>query len=476
MFQEWLNRSVRYRQDVLGLSSEDILDYLWVIPIKPTDTTWDLSTVKRNRFNACFVIFDQGDALYYVTFKQLQGVIGRHLLQPIGTIQYLLFPWETSTTLFTPLKESCNYRITWLHDLAIPGGASQLADEVALPRIEARLRARTIAQLDPMDASTRGFCDLLFDLCSEQPQLAKKRAELEQLAFLDATARLSEKATLKWLRDNGMNLQQQWVAVTDRDLESFLQRFPNVEHPSELPRGCFEVPYEDAVTTQLPIYGPNGTCHLTYRDMPAWAWRHYERFKEVTRKICANSRDDIIRADPRMSYLMGAVVANERDIRKDKTLRLSSSSVNCVVAQTNAPVKDIEDLVKRQACPGCLLDKLAEREDKVHYKDAERTNLVSQLRNGKVPLNVVAEVFDGDRHTWDYEHYYKAPYAARPCAEFIENARNNAPSTIHCRYGDQENPQEVCAGKFQELHGSKWKPGSVLKYPFQWMLWVFLRK
>lgn len=306
-FQEWLERSKRYRQDVLGLpsSDDDILSHVWVIETTAR-ASWDISAEyarAHHRFSAAYVIFvirDQG--VYFVTYKQAQGFISAPLLKPIGTIDYLVFPWEVSASAVTARwKTSCAYRVTWLHDLA---PTTRQTDEVSMANVEKRLRARYISELDVADAASRGFCDLLFSLCHEYPHLGKKRAELEQLCFWDATSRLTEKATLRWLRDNGMDLTRHWVPCTTRDVQAFLERFPDdVETPYELPSGCFELPYEDA-PSEMPIYAPNGTCHLTYRDMPGWAWKHYERFKENLKRI---PKDDLMSSDARLGkFFLGS--------------------------------------------------------------------------------------------------------------------------------------------------------------------------
>lgn len=301
-FEEWLERCKRYRQEVLGLDG-DISSHIWVIK-GSTETSWDLSVQYQrdhHAFSAAFIIFCLDDGLFYVTHKQAQGVITRALLKPIGMIDYLVFPWETQQEPLRVLRDTCRYRITWMHDAA---PTDREPEDLNMANVEKRLRARDISELNPCDAASRGYCDVLFELLTDYPHLGKKRAEVELLSFWEETSRLSEKATLKWLKANGVDLHQYWVPPTTRDIQLFLQRFPDVAHPNELPSGCFEMPYEDAPSSAWPLYR-GGTCHLTYRDMPAWAWQHYERFKERTKRMCAEKRDAIIESDERIRYLLG---------------------------------------------------------------------------------------------------------------------------------------------------------------------------
>jgi hypothetical protein len=477
-FQEWLSRCKRYRSDILGLDNDDIEDHLWVIEdLRQGHDGWDVSVTARKHyhfFSATYVIFHLDTGLYYVTYKQTQGLITRATMKPIGLIDYLLFPWEDNQAPGeTFVKHACHYKVTWT--------VQQIQDEpLRMADVEKRLRARFITQLDHTDAVSRAYCDLLFALCKEYPKMGLKRAELEQMAFWDATNRLTERATLRWLRDNGFDLHKHWVQPTARDMQHFLQRYPDAVHPSQLPTGCFELPYEDASGPGWPIYGPHGSCHLTYRDMPAWVWRQYERFKEQTRIVCSNKRDDILSMDARFKFLMGAVLANERDVKSDKQQRVSSSTSGSGSTNTRlADVTDIEDLLKTGACPGCLVNKMDGYRN-AHYKNMERTGLVSNLRNGKIPIEVVARLFEddqGETYWGEYKAYYNSSYAAQPCSVYIANARNNAAGTIHCAYAQESNPQEMCAREFANRHPSKYKQGKdTLKYPFQWLLWYFMRR
>jgi hypothetical protein len=477
MFQEWLNRCKRYRADILGLDNSDIEQHLWVIEdLCQGHEVWDVSVAARkdyHYFSATYVIFALDDGLFYITYKETQGLVTRAIMKPVGLIDYLIFPWEVDGVSVSTKAHSCHYKVTWL--------ARQLENEpLRLQVVEKRLRARYINQLDHTDAVSRAHCDVLFALCKEYPKLGLKRVELEQMAFWDATNRLTERATLRWLRDNGFDLHKHWVEPTARDIQHFLQRFPDVSNPSELPTGCFELPYED-VHGSWPIYGPRGTCHLSYRDMPGWVWKQYERFREQTRVICANKRDEILSADERFRYLIGAVIANERDVQNDKQQRVASITLSSPSNTRLADVKDIEDLLKTGACPGCLVNKMQGHQT-AHYKNMERTGLVSNLRNGKVPLEVVGTLFtngQGETYWGEYKAYYNSPYAAQPCSVYIENARRNAAGTIHCTFAQESNvnPQEACAQEFARRHPNKYKQGKdTLKYPFQRLLWYFMRK
>lgn len=174
-------------------------------------------------------------------------------------------------------------------------------------------------------------------------------------------------------------------------------------------------------------------------------------------------------------FLMGALMANEKDIASDKRQRVATPSSSTGRGREN-PVGDIEDLMASGACPDCLVRSMTDYRNK-HYKMAERTQLTAQLRNGKVSLDTVGKLFQEDgKPYWDYAAYYNAGYAGQSCAVFIANARNKTLETIQCPLvATESNPQEACAARFRERFPTKWKPGSSLRYPFQWLLWFLLR-
>jgi hypothetical protein len=462
LFSEWLGRSQHYRKDVLGLPSDDILQHIWHLKVYTSDSAWDVSQEMKlhcHKFNSTFVIFEDENGLYQMSWKQLKGCRGfveRPQLKPIGMIDYLIFPWELNDKpkYHHPLPR---YRVTCLQDLE--------TYQVRMDNVERRLKARIVAELDPMDSGTRGFCDMLFELCDVFPYLGKKRAELERLAFLDAVKVTDEDICFKWLDSSSC-----WITTpTVEDVQSYVERFNNPEEEEPISR-CLVVPYEDCPNANIPIHA-GGLAHLTFRDIPEWAWQQYERFKQHVHCVVESQKDALL-SDQRVRYLMGALIAHEKDFKQKGNIRLVNGPSVPVAMNVSG---DIEDLFATGSCPPCLRNVMQDYRER-HYKDAERVNLVSQLKSGRVPLTVVHTLFHEDKSSWDYEYYYNAGYAARPCSDFILNARQNNPCTIHCPYANSASPQQSCMEEFQRVLPKKWRSRSNLKYPFQWFLWYFLRK
>lgn len=456
-FKGWLEKAQDFRTSVLNLPSGDMMHYIWCLTVTQ-GTEWDVSLEHRHMFNSSIIIVlnQSEDILGHLTWPQLvqaNGVIHQRHLKPLE--DYVIFPWETQEISLSVPKTPPKYRMTWLHDLA---GTREMFDSVQMHRVERRLRARTLLELDEADAATRGFCDLLFEVFGDA-RLAQKRRELERLAFLDAMRNVTERNVIIWLHDNGFDLARYWVPATVQDNQCFIEKFQIQPHELHLmPKGCFEVPYEDFPGSHLPIYGPQGTAHLTYRDVPEWAWQHYERFLQHMKRIAPS----IDKTDERFRYLLSAVAANERHFQATNRQPLMSDKT--------ADISDIEDLFKSKALPPCLQRTLEGYSEK-HYKDKERTQIVAQLQAGKVPLSVVAKIFNEDKSTWDYEYFYNAQYGGHTCATFISNCGSG---TIQCPF--KENHQMACHQEFIRLHPNKVKQSDELKRPFQWLLWYFLRK
>lgn len=463
-FQEWLLTSKHYRVDVLGLSP-DVEQHLLIIHTNNAQGPWDISVQLKeyNKFSASIIFFvlDGKTLLGYVTWEIAAGVypsgygVIKHLKQ-IGTVQYVVFPWEVELEqhLFKRVEQVPAYRLTCLGDIS----SLNILGNVRMDLVERRLLAETLLEIDTSDAGSRGFVDMLLHVgqCTE---LAERRAELERLSFWDSMKHLTERATLKWLRANGMDLMKHWVAPTARDLQVFIARH-NPQTPQELPTGCFALPYEDD-----PLGGPlysGGTCHLSYRDVPAWAWGRYMYFKDHLSKVNVD-----ILGDERVQHLLRLCMEVSKRYKQGlKTLAPSSA----------ASLTDIEDLLNGGACPPCVANKIRERK---HYMHEERTMLVVQLRSGRVPLSVVTKIFEGDEEqTWDYKHCYEKSllFKPKPCSVFVENARRNAPAAIHCAYASEGNPEAACQAAFRNAHPSKSKAKDNLMYPFQWLLWVYTRK
>ena len=439
------------RRAELGLPVEDAYVQRFVLFISgngeavATNDEWFIENVEEQNFfsMAIIIVEDVGWANWKSVFEA-SGKLTRNMLIPFDD-NVLVFPWEV-------MVMNPDHRQEQQLPVLLPWNREEqpvyLSEQRGSENRELQLILRFIH---------RGEIGTIApDICLE----GLGEREIMNVVF----------------KGNNAKNKVKYMDPTELDIVHFLRRHHiTIDQDPDvvLPHVVLDVPWEECPGV-TPVY-EGLRVHLTYKDVERWLRNLQQRAEQVTlpKRIYQSTHGNPINfQDGQFKYLKPAVVVAPPPPRGYTSAAGGACATSSGGGFTKKEFVDIEDLMK--GCPPCLR---AVIEKKDPLKDGERFHLARQLFSAQVSKALCKEIYDKTTPDYNWEYVYNKEYKGAPCTEFIENARSRTENTIQCSYASKElNPQECCTKDFAKAYPTKVREGTVLKAPYQALLWYNYRK